>query len=135
MSEKNLRHAVRDALKPAFVTQVENAVAMGTPDTFAAYDERAFWLELKFGEVIPARASTPVFKSLNRGLTVEQEATLFQMWQHYPGLSWILARIGKQFYVVEGNLSYAFNEMTLAQFDEKCRIELKELRRWLCQAK
>lgn len=127
MSEKNLRHAVRDALKPAFVLQVENGVVMGTPDTYACFEGRGFWVELKFAEVIPARASTSLFKSLNRGLTVEQEAVLFKMWQYAPRSAWVLLRIGKAHYLVPGYLSYNIVDFTLAEF-APYELKLSDLR-------
>ena len=118
MSEKNLRHAVRDALKPGFVLQVENAMQSGTPDTYVGLIEWRGWLELKYAREIPARATTGVFTSLNRGLEVAQEATLFKMWQHSPGSAWVYVRIEKDCYLVPGEQSYEFNAFTLSDFQK-----------------
>jgi len=115
MSEKTLRHSVRDILKPGFVLQVENAMATGTPDTYVGLQEWHGWLELKFGTEVPARPTTGVFTSLNRGLEVEQEATLFKMWQHSPGSAWVYARLNKDCFLVPGNRAYDFNAFTLAE--------------------
>jgi len=126
MSEKNLRHRVRDALKPGFVQQIENIVGEGVPDTHYCIEGNIGWIELKYAENLPVRATTAVFKSLNRGLDVEQEAWIFKYVQH-GGNAFILPQIGRRYYLVPGKLAYEFNTMTLSQFDHY-RIELKQVR-------
>ena len=129
MSEQNLRHRVRDCLKPGFVLQVENSVGYGTPDTHYCFEGISGWLELKFGENIPARHATPVFKSLNRGLEVEQEAMNYKYAQN-GGKNSILAQIGKCCYIVPGIRAYEFNTYTMEEFQQYL-ILLKNLREYL----
>ena len=129
MSEKNLRGKVRDALKPGFVQQIENLVGLGVPDTHYVVEGKSGWLELKFAENIPARASTAVFKSLNRGLDIEQEAWIFKYAQH-GGIVHMLPQIGKRCFIVPGYLAYQFNTMTCEEF-EPYACELKNVRAYL----
>ena len=126
MSEINFRHKVRDILKPAFVLQVENVVGTGTPDTYYAFDNQSGWLELKIAATIPARPGTVVFKSLNRGLELEQEATLYEIARH-GGNSWALAKIVNKCYLVPGMIAHDFNVMTMPDF-QKFEINLCDLR-------
>jgi AraC-like DNA-binding protein len=126
MSEKNLRGRVRDALKPGLIQQIENMVGNGVPDTYYAVKGVQGWLELKYAENIPARASTAVFRSLNRGLDVEQEAWIFKCAQH-GGVAHVYAQIGKRCYLVPGHLAYQFNAMTHEEFQE-FYVEQKDLR-------
>ncbi len=128
MSEQLLRGKVRDALKPGLVQQVENMIGKGTPDTYASVKGWHGWLELKYADKLPARDSTAVFKSLNRGLEVEQEAWAFKSWQYAPGSAWILAQIGNGYYLVPGKASYSVNEMTLSQFEVYRIASLEDLR-------
>lgn len=111
--------------------QVENGIANGTPDTYASVMLGSAhwrgWLELKYGENVPAKASTGVFKSVNRGLSVEQEATLFKMWQHGVGSAYVLARVVKSVYLVPGRLAFEFNAMTVDDL-AFWEIDLSELR-------
>lgn len=126
MSEKNLRGRVRDLLKPGFVQQIENIVGAGVPDTHYAVQGRIGWLELKYAENVPARAGTAVFKSLNRGLDVEQEAWIFKYAQH-GGIVHVLAQVGKRYYLVPGHLAYTFNTMVCEEFEEFA-LRLPDLR-------
>jgi hypothetical protein len=118
MSEKNLRHKVRDALKPAHVIQVENGMCDGTPDTYASFPEWLGWIELKYATTIPKRRATAVFKSINRGLETEQAVWLHRGWVSHKGSTWVLVEIeGIGYYLVPGCKAFEFNEMTLAQLE------------------
>ena len=127
MAEINLRHTVRDLLKPGLVQQIENAVGPGTPDTFFAIEGIMGWLELKVARKLPAKDTTAVFKSLNRGLELEQEAWLYQAARFGGGKSWVLARLPGFKVLVPGILAHEFNLMTLKNF-ERWKIELCDLR-------
>lgn len=113
--EINLRSYVRDLLKPGFVQQVENSVGPGTADTYFALGRCSGWIELKVAREFPKRENTPVFKSLNRGLELEQEAWLYQCARN-GGNSWIFAKIVTWYVLVPGYYSHFFNSMTLEEF-------------------
>lgn len=126
MAEIDFRHRIRDRLKPGFVQQVENAVGPGTPDTYYAFEGVSGWLELKFGREIPKRDTTAVFKSLNRGLELEQESWIYQCARN-GGNAWVLAQIVDRYFLVHGMIAHDFNVMTYPQF-ERYELDLKHLK-------
>jgi hypothetical protein len=122
MTEINLRHEIRDLLKPGLIQQVENVVGPGTPDTYYSFERVSGWIELKVAREVPKRSGTAVFKSLNRGLEVEQEAWLYQAYRHGNN-AFVLCQLATRYFMLPGFLSYSFNKMHYSQFD---RFELRK---------
>lgn len=117
---------VRDALKPGLIQQVENTIAPGTPDTYYACGGISGWLELKVANHIPARGTTSVFKSLNRGMELEQEAWIYQCARN-GGNANGLVRILNRDFLVPGMVIHSFNTMSYPEFLQ-FEVELKDLK-------
>jgi len=74
----------------AFVQRIEDSIARGVPDIFAVLDGQAFWIEAKYRERWPARASTKV----RVGLRPEQVIWLMDCWDA-GGWCYVVLRVGR----------------------------------------
>lgn len=128
-----LRDDLHVQMRPCFWQRIENSTCGGIPDIYFGISGIFGWVEGKYARVIPTNPLTPVFKSLNRGLEVEQENWLYDHARN-KGLCWIFARIRKDYILVPGIRALDFNNMTLSQFDPY-RVELDMIRMYLITPK
>ena len=130
-SEADVLRDAHDQMRPCFWRRVENQTGSGDPDVHFGIDGTFGWIEGKYARVLPANPLTPVFKSLNRGLDVDQENWLYD-YARQGGLCWIFARVTEHYILVPGKMALEFNNMIWSRFDPY-RIELDMLRYYLTQ--
>lgn len=122
MSESNTWSRLREGLlgyEPLIdLSRVENVVENGMPDVNFCSSGREGWIELKHTATVPARASTPVFKT--GGLRKEQEVWIDRRTRR-GGRVFIYAQIGEGLILVHGVYAKQFNSMTLSQLGRIAR--------------
>lgn len=126
---KSEADVLRDAhaqMRPCYWLRIENQTGAGVPDVHFGINGVFGWIEGKYARVMPANPLTPVFKSLNRGLDVEQENWLYD-YARQGGLCWVFARVVDKYVLVPGIRAIEFNSWCWSQFDPY-RIELDMLR-------
>lgn len=134
MSNENdvLRH-VHNFMRPCFWYRIENSTGSGVPDVHFGINRIFGWIEGKYARVLPANPTTAVFKSLNRGLEVDQENWLYD-YARQGGLCWVMARVLEAYILVPGIRALEFNSFTWPQLDPY-RIQLDMIRMYLVTPK
>lgn len=116
MTEASLWDRMRrgvGALARVDFQRVENMIEDGTPDVnYCCEHGREGWIELKYRDVIPARASTAVFRF--NGLRDSQVDWITRRSEH-GGRVWIFAQVSDHLLLVGGEHAERFNLMTLSQ--------------------
>lgn len=128
-SEYDVLDDAHKQMRPCFWQRIENQVGNGVPDVYFGINGTFGWMEGKYARVLPKTPMTAVFKSLNRGLTTEQENWLFDH-ARQGGLCWVFARVVDSYILVPGIRALEFNDMYWSQFDPY-RIELDMIRMYL----
>lgn len=101
-----------------FSERIENLVSVGTPDVHGL-GKRAFWLELKAIESLPARPSTPLLGK-GDGLSVEQINWHFNYFNN-GGISYVLIGIGSYTNILmPGSMSRDINKLTFHEMAGCC---------------
>jgi penicillin-binding protein-related factor A (putative recombinase) len=95
--------------------RVENGCMPGTPDLNICHQGNEFWVELKQSETYPKRETTRVFG--DSGLRPDQILWINQRTKQ-GGKVYIIAKVEKDVYCLEGKHASQFNEMTKGQLQE-----------------
>jgi hypothetical protein len=113
MIESGFRQGLSKWMKTwgVFWQSIETSTNPGMPDGYYCYQGRSGWLELKHLKEIPKRANTPLFKSLNHGLRVEQVVWFEVSLAHGVRVD-ILCKFERRMFLVPGFMAEQFNSMT-----------------------
>jgi hypothetical protein len=118
--ESDLRQRIGALLREHgfFVQAVESAVSPGMPDTYYSFNAWVRgWIEFKHIKIIPKRMDTPIFRSLNHGLSTEQVAWIKQEVAH-GGTCYLLTNYGRNYFILPSSMVDAFNDLTIATIEQ-----------------
>lgn len=117
--ESALRQRVSGWLRNAgfFPQPVESDTTPGIPDLHYIKHGTSGWVELKHAKVLPKRATTAVFGSLNHNLSNEQ-VNWIDLYLRHGGRVWILAAYERTLWLVPGSQAEKFNEFTLDELNQ-----------------
>lgn len=115
MAHNNEQKKIYEPLKKASIGRlqmhrIENSVGEALPDVIGINrNGTAFWLENKYLEEWPKRATTfPLASAFQRG-----QLGKLRMWRDWKGRSFVLLRVGKDFILL--NPSHPLKEMNQAE--------------------
>lgn len=112
-SESSLWDYIRGAIgHRGHFTRIEFNPEAGVPDVDFCIKGSDGKIELKHAHAAPARSTSKVFGE--HGLRTSQITWIFTRRRH-GGNVWILAQVGRSFYLVCGDYARTFNQMTLHQ--------------------
>lgn len=112
--EQRLWDRTKSYLKPfkgIRLERYENVMGVGCPDVLAICDGLVTWVELKFVEGLPARATTRVFP----GALTREQMNWHLDWRQHGGRSIVLGAIGPDIVAIENTHTDLFNDMTIEQ--------------------
>jgi hypothetical protein len=119
MREAGFYQRVRKRILAAFplarIDRIESSLSSGIPDVSACIAGRDLWIELKFVESWPARATTRVLSRY--GLNAEQ--INWHIREHVAGgMSFIMVGVGRESLVVDGERVREINDWTRADWEQ-----------------
>jgi hypothetical protein len=117
--ESALRSRFMKMLKDAgfFAQAIESSTNPGMPDVWHIVDGVSGWVECKMVKVLPARAETSLFKSLNHPLSCEQENWIAMCRTKLANCA-ILVAYERRYFLVPGKHAEVFNTFSMKRLTD-----------------
>ena len=108
-------------------TRIESATMAGIPDICATIPGRHLWIELKYLEAFPKKASTKVRID---HFTDKQREWIMSRGQ-LAGNVWVIIGVGKEFFVFPYHDAYNITEWTADEWRERASLHWDGKAQWL----
>jgi hypothetical protein len=113
---QRIRKLILAEFPQARIDRVENGLVDGMPDVNCYLCQRELWLELKYVEAWPVRASTPVLG--RKGLRPEQVNWHIRQ-AAAGGMSWVLVGIGRETWITDNKYARDVNSWTKEMWESE----------------